>query len=200
MSEISIKQYVGDIIGGSLFISESRTIAELMLQGLSEADMRFAVEEDNVLQKNSPKTAVRYARTIRLRLEPMGTSFLEFLVTANQESTKQLLMAAFLNQAPIARDFMRHKLTDARRTFQERLSDDAWMEFVDERIRVLPELGKFSESSIKKMGNNMMKALADAGYINNARQKKLQTVYLDSDVRAWLTQQGHNKLAQIMEA
>jgi hypothetical protein len=99
MSEISIKQYVGDIIGGSLFIAESRTIAELMLRAFTDADMRFAVEEDNVLQKNSPKTAVRYARTIRLRLEPMGTSFLEFLVTANQESTKQLLMAAFLNQA-----------------------------------------------------------------------------------------------------
>lgn len=196
---MNIKEYVGDIIGGSLFVSESRTIAELMLQGYSDEDIRFAVEEDNVLQKNSPKTAVRYARTIRLRLEPMGKSFLELLVRANQEMAKQLLMAAFLQQSPMAIDFMRHTLSDARRTFQERLSDYAWIDFMEERTRVLPELAKFSDSSIKKMGNNMIKALADAGYVNTARQKKLQAVYLDPDVQSWLAQHGHDKIAQVME-
>ena len=199
MTEINIKEYVGDIIGGSLFLAESRTIAELMLQGCSDEEIRYAVEEDNVLQKNSAKTAVRYARTIKLRLESMGSSFLEILVNANQDMAKQLLMAAFLNQSPMAIDFMRQSLSDARRNFEERLSDFAWLDFIDDRTRALPELAKFSESSIKKMGNNMIKALADAGYVNTARQKKLRKVYLEPDVIAWLTQNGHQKIAQVME-
>lgn len=196
---MNVKEYIGDIIGGSLFVAESRTIAELLLEKPSEAEFKRVVEDDNVMQKNSAKTAIRYARTIRLRIEPMGESFLEFLVRANQTCAKQLLMAAFLRQSPIAIDFMRHKLSDARRMFEERLSDYAWSDFVDERIRSIPELAKFSESSIKKMGNNMIKALADAGYLNSARQKRLQAVYLDPDVQSWLVQNGFEKIAQVME-
>ncbi|WP_417438946.1 DUF1819 family protein [Idiomarina sp.] len=196
---INIKQYVGDIIGGSLFVAESRTIAELLLEKPSDAEFKRVVEEDNIMQKNSAKTAIRYARTIRLRIEPMGDNYLEFLVRANETCVKQLLMAAFLKQAPIAIDFMRHKLSDARRMFEERLSDYAWSDFIDERIRSIPELANFSESSIKKMGNNMIKALVDAGYLNSARQKRLQAVYLDPDVQSWLVQNGHEKIAQVME-
>lgn len=196
---MNIKQYVGDIIGGSLFVAESRTIAELLLEKPSDAEFKRVVEEDNIMQKNSAKTAIRYARTIRLRIEPMGDSYLEFLMRANETCAKQLLMAAFLKQSPIAIDFMRHKLSDARRMFEERLSDYAWSDFIDERIRSIPELANFSESSIKKMGNNMIKALVDAGYLNTARQKRLQAVYLDPDVQSWLVQNGHEKIAQVME-
>lgn len=196
---MNVKDYVGDIIGGSLFIAESRTIAELLLEKPSDAEFKRVVEEDNIMQKNSDKTASRYARTIKLRIEPMGDSFLEFLVRSNEICAKQLLMAAFLRQSPIASDFMRHKLSDARRMYAERLSDFAWSDFVDERIRSIPELAKFSESSIKKMGNNMIKALADAGFLNNARQKRLQAVYLEPEVQAWLTQNGYEKIAQVME-
>ena len=196
---MNVKKYVGDIIGGSLFVAESRTIAELLLEQPSDTEFKRVVEEDNIMQKNSAKTAIRYARTIRLRIEPMGESFLEYLVRANETCAKQLLMAAFLNQSPIAIDFMRHKLSDARRMFEERLSDYAWSDFIDERIRSIPELANFSESSIKKMGNNMIKALVDAGYLNTARQKRLQAVYLDPDVQSWLVQNGHEKIAQAME-
>lgn len=196
---MNIKQYVGDIIGGSLFVAESRTIAELLLEKPSDAEFKRVVEEDNIMQKNSAKTAIRYARTIRLRIEPLGDSYLEFLMRANETCAKQLLMAAFLKQSPIAIDFMRHKLSDARRMFEERLSDYAWSDFIDERIRSIPELANFSESSIKKMGNNMIKALVDAGYLNSARQKRLQAVYLDPDVQSWLVQNGHEKIAQVME-
>lgn len=196
---MNIKKYVGDIIGGSLFLAESRTIAQLLLEKPSDNEFKRAIEDDNIMQKNSTKTAIRYARTIRLRIEPMGDSYLKFIVRSNEACLKQLLMAAFLKQSPIAIDFMRHKLSDARRMFEERFSDGAWSDFIDERIRSMPELGKFSESSIKKMGNNMIKALVDAGYLNNARQKRLQTVYLDPDVQSWLVQNGHEKIAQVME-
>lgn len=196
---MNAKHYVGDIIGGSLFVAESRVVAELLLDELSDEDFRFVIEEDNVLQKRSAHTAIRYARTIRLRLEPLGTEFLKFLVSANETCAKQLLMAAFLIQSPAALDFMTHVVADARRDFAEKLTEFSWTDFIDERIRVIPDLGRFSESSIKKMGNNMMKALADAGYLNSTRQKKLQAVYLDPDVNAWLIENRYDKVAKAME-
>lgn len=196
---MNAKQYVGDIIGGALFVAESRVVAELLLEGISDQDFRFVIEEDNVLQKRSAHTAIRYARTIRTRIEPLGPSFLSLLVKSNETVVKQLLMAAFLIQSPAALEFMTHTVADARRDFTEKLNEFSWTDFIDERIRVIPDLAKFSESSVKKMGNNMIKALADAGYLNSTRQKKLRAVYLDPDVNAWLVDHGYEKVAQAME-
>lgn len=196
---MDIKKYIGDIIGGSLFIAESRVVAELLLQNLSAKDFRHAIEEGNVLQKRSPHTALRYASTIRKRLEPMGSEFMEWLLHANEEVAKQLLMAAFLNQSPMALDFMRQQLSDARRTMQDKLSDFAWLEFVDDRTRAMPELARYAESSIKRMGNSMIKALADSGYLRSAHNKELQTVFLDPDVHSWLLRNNFDTVAHVME-
>ncbi len=197
---MNIKQYVGDVIGGSLFVAESRAVAELLLTEPSVEDFNYAIVEDNLLQKNSPQTAKRYAKTIRARLEPMGEAFLQQLVRANETTARQMLLAAFLNNAPIAQDFLRFSVADARRAYQERLSDFAWDDFFDERIRAYPELGKFSETSVKKMGNNVFKALADAGYIDTARKKQLRAVYIEPDVRALLEQQGMSELIKVMDS
>lgn len=197
---MNIKQYVGDVIGGSLFVAESRAVAELLLTEPSVEDFNYAIVEDNLLQKNSPQTAKRYAKTIRARLEPMGEAFLQQLVRANETTARQMLLAAFLYNSPIAQDFLRFSVADARRAYQERLSDFAWDDFFDERIRAYPELGKFSETSVKKMGNNVFKALADAGYIDTARKKQLRAVYIEPDVRALLEQQGMSELIKVMDS
>jgi len=197
---MNTKQYVGDLIGGSLFVAESRAVAELLLQQPSLEDFNHVIVEDNLLQKNSPQTAKRYAKTIRTRIEPMGETYLNALVTANETVARQLLLAAFLNNSPIAQDFLRYSVADARRAYQEKLSDFSWGDFFDERIRAFPELGKFSETSVKKMGNNLFKALADAGYIDTARKKQLRAVYIEPDVRALLEQQGMTDVIKVMDS
>lgn len=87
---MNVKEYLGDIIGGSLMVSESRVIAETLLQQPSEEQWKHAVIEQNILQKNSPQTAVRYARTLHWRLAPLGEDFVENYLNALR---KQLMQA-----------------------------------------------------------------------------------------------------------
>ena len=53
---------------------------------------------------------------------------------------------------------------------------------------------------VKKMGNNLFKALADAGYIDTARRKQLRAVYIEPDVRALLEQQGMTDVIKVMDS
>ncbi|MCW7021668.1 DUF1819 family protein [Escherichia coli] len=48
---MNIKEYLGDLIGSSLLITESRIIAESLLKKLPEDEWKSLIVEQNVLQK-----------------------------------------------------------------------------------------------------------------------------------------------------
>lgn len=81
---MNVKEYLGDIIGGSLMVAESRVIAGTLLQTLPEEEWKRLIIEQNILQKKSPQTAIRYARTIRWRLVSLGEAFIQELIAADE--------------------------------------------------------------------------------------------------------------------
>jgi hypothetical protein len=196
---MNIKEYLGDLTGGGLFITESRIIAESLLKNLPDDEWKSLIVEQNVLQKKSRQTAIRYARTIRVRIEGLGEEFMSRLLAANERAYVQMLMMALLIHSPIVADFMRFSLAEARRTYKPNLASDAWSEFYDTRVRAYRELGGFSDSTIKKMGNNTIKALIDSDYLSDSRTKKIQNVYLMPEVKDWLVHLERNDLIDVME-
>lgn len=196
---MNIKEYLGDLIGGSLLITESRIIAESLLKKLPEDEWKLLVVEQNVLQKKSSQTAIRYTRTIRRRIEGVGEEFLTELLAASERAYVQMLMMSLLINSPVVADFMRFTLAEARRTYKPALTADAWSEFYDTKVRAYAELGGFSDSTIKKMGNNAIKALVDSGYLSDSRAKKIQPVYLMPEVKDWLVRLGREDLIDVME-
>lgn len=196
---MNVKDYVGDLIGASLLITESRILAEYLLKNLSDDEWKSLVIEENILQKRSGQTASRYTKTIRQRIEVLGDDFIVSLLESNERAYIQLLMAALLINSPIVADFMRLSLAEARRTYKPTLASDAWSEFYDTQIRVFPELNKFFESTINKMGNNAIKSLVDTGYLSDSRKRQIQPVYLLPEVKKCLIRLGMEDLIEIME-
>lgn len=196
---MNIKEYIGDLVGGGLFLTESRIIAESLLKDLSDDKWKSLIIENNILQKKSGQTAIRYARTIRCRIEGPGKEFITALLTASERAYIQMLMMSLLIHSPVVADFMRLTLAEARRTYKPSLTADAWSEFYDTRLRAYAELSRFSDSTIKKMGNNAIKALVDSGYLSDSRTKKIQPVYLMPEVQDWLVRLGREDLIDVME-
>ncbi|WP_284120882.1 BrxA family protein, partial [Klebsiella pneumoniae] len=50
-----------------------------------------------------------------------------------------------------------------------------------------------------KMGNNLVKALAEAGYVDTPRRRNLQAVYLLPETQAVLQRLGQQDLISILE-
>jgi len=196
---MNVKQYLGDLNGGGLLITESRTIAEIQLKKLPENDWKKLIVDENVLQKKSSQTALRFARVIRKRIEKMGESFSQALLVTPERAYIQLLMAAYMIQSPVVVDFMRETLAEARRTYKSDISNDAWLNFIDDRKQMIPELTSYSESTLKKMGNNVIKALVDTGYLKSTRQRQIQAIYLLPEVKELLIKINKQELIEIME-
>ena len=193
------KQYLRDLTGGGLLLAESRTVAETLLQAMPEADWNCLFTDENILKKNSPHTAIRYARAIKRRLEPLGVEFNQAVVKASDSDYKQLLMLAFIIHTPVMADFMQSVVAETKRVYKPNLADDAWDSFIDERARTLTGLNELSASTLQKSGSNIIRSLVEAGYLNNNRQRLLQPVYILPTTQVWLDKLNRKDLVSVME-
>lgn len=194
-----IRDYVGDLIGGSLLIAETRIIAESLLKQLPEDEWRNLVIDQNILQKKSVKTSSRYVRVIRTRIEGLGQDFMSALVTSTDRAYIQLLLVAVMINSPIVEDFMRLSLAEAKRTYKPNLPSTAWQDFYETQSLKYPDLNNYSESTIKKLGTNVIKILVLSGYLSDARKREIYPVYLMPEVKEWLLRLDRADLIEVME-
>ena len=193
------KDYVGDMNGGSLMLNDSLIIAKHLLDDPDKEQWKQLIVEENILQRKSPHTALRAAATVRKRLTPLGHEFLNDILTLPERTYIQLLMAALLIQSPIMADFMRNVLAEARRVYKSELDNMAWQDFIDDRCRSWPELNDYSDETYKKIGKNVIRALAEASYLNSSRSKQIQAVYVEPETKNWLEQLNRTDLIEVME-
>ena len=193
------KQYIRDLTGGSLLIEESRLVAETLLRALPDAEWKRLFIEENILKKKSQHTAIRYARSVRRRLEPLGGSFIDAVTHAPESYYKQLLMLSLMIHTPVLTDFMRHVVAETKRIYRPNLEPDAWCSFLLDRSRIFPGLNDLSESTLKKSGNNVIRALVEADYLDNNKSRRLQPVYLLPETRVWLHTLNREDLEPVME-
>ncbi|MDU4997969.1 MAG: DUF1819 family protein [Enterobacteriaceae bacterium] len=193
------KRWIGDLLGGSLMVRESRTIAELLLSEPDEATWQQQIINENILQASSTSTANRYARTLRLRLMTLDRGGWKLIADGSESERLQMLLVALMIQSPVVAEFIAEIVNPARQQFKEKLGMNCWSEFVDENLRLHPELAAFSDSSIQKMGNNLIKALAEAGYLDSPRRRNLQNVFLLPDVATALHRLNKAELLPILE-
>ena len=193
------KHYVRDLVSGSLFVAESKAVAQSLLSNHTEDQWLQVITHDNVLQKKSANTAIRYARTIKRRMEPLGKSFMQVVIDAHDPLYAQLLMLALLIYTPVVADFMNHVVAETKRVYKPNLASDAWDAFLLDRIRRLPGLSQLSESTLKKTGTNVIRALVEAGYLDNNKSRRIQPVYLLPETKYWLQQLNREDLESVME-
>ena len=193
------KHYIRDLTSGSLLIAESRLVAETLLLELSESEWNRLFTEENILKKRSRQTAIRYASSIKRRLEPLGYEFMDAVIHASESQYKQLLMLGLMIHTPVLPDFMQHVVAETKRVYKLNLSSDAWDSFLLDRIRTLPGLNDLSESTLKKSGNNVIRSLVEADYLDNNKNRRLQPVYVLPETKLWLQKLNRQELESIME-
>ncbi len=193
------KHYIRDLTGGSLLLAESRTIAETLLQALPEAQWNRLFTDENILKKKSPHTAIRYARSIRRRLEPLGPAFIEAVLHASDSGYKQLLMLSLIMHTPVLPDFMQYVVAETKRVYKPQLANDAWDVFLLDRSRIFSGLHELSVSTLQKSGNNIIRALVEADYLDNNKSRRLQPVYVMPETQVWLQRFNRVDLEAIME-
>jgi len=175
-------RYKADITAGSLKVSESRIIADLLLRGIDKQDWQAAIIEQNLLQARSPETAKRFARLIRGRLETMDVSLWRLVRDGTGTVATHGVLAAAVKHSPLLGDFLDLVVREHYRLFSATLSNRCWEDYLNDCRGRDPDMPVWNESTRKRLRSSVFQILAQAGYIESTRSKRLQTVHIASQV------------------
>lgn len=184
-------RYGGEIIAGALMIPESRIVAELLLRELASGTWEDAIVTRNVLKTRSKARAVRTSNLIRNRLESMQPALWKMVRDEKGVIATHAVLAAAVKQSPLLGDFLALVVGEQYRRFAQSLSNKLWDDYLDGCRERDPKMPHWSDATRNRLRSSVFQTLAQAGYIENTRSLRLQTVHVAGRVLDYL--RTHNE-------
>ncbi len=181
-----VLRYQTDLTAGSLKVTESRILADLLLRGTGAAAWRTALFDDNVLQVRSPMTAKRLRTLIRPRLETMGPELWKLVRDGSGVVATHACLAATVKRSPLLGDFLDLAVREQYRLFAPALSRRLWEDYLEGCRGRDPEMPEWSVSTIERLRSSVFQILAQAGYLEDTRSLRLQTLHIAGEVLRYL--------------
>jgi len=143
--------YTATITSASLRLRESRIIADLLLQGVSDEDWKQAIIEENVLQMDSIESIKRISRLLRARLKPLGEGLWEMVRDGDREQATQAVFAGAVKNSRLLGDFMDITMREQRALFAKKLEYRMWNEYIAGCLGRDPDMPHWSESTVARL-------------------------------------------------
>lgn len=179
-------RYKADITAGALKLPESRLIADLLLRQVDVEGWKNAIVTKNVLQARNPATASRLTKLVRGRLEAMGPDLWKLVRDGNGTVASHAVFAAAVKHSPLLGDFLEIVVSEQYRLFSPALSNTLFADFLEGCRGRDPDMPQWNETTRRRLRSSVFQMLAQAGYIENTRTLKLQTVHIAEQVLHYL--------------
>lgn len=191
--------YNAQISAGSLMLQESRRVARLLVSGPTEVEWLRAIKDENILQKNTPSTALRQASLIRNRLLTLNVEAWELIAESEQEVATQLLLAAAVKHSRLLADFMQDIYAQQLRRLEHALSHHLWDGFLTECIHRDDQVAEWTSSTKKKLFEVIIRILTEAKYLDSSRRLNMTPAMLHPKVVAYLKRNNETQVLSTME-
>ncbi|HET6446484.1 MAG TPA: DUF1819 family protein [candidate division Zixibacteria bacterium] len=191
--------YTATITAASLRLRESRIIAELLLQGVSDEAWNEAIYEANMLQMDSIESIRVVSRLLRARLEPMGEELWTMVRDGDRVQATQAVFAGAVKNSRLLGDFMDITMREQRAIFAKKLEYRMWNEYIAGCLGRDPDMPHWSESTVARLRSAVFSMLAEAGYLKDTRSLLLQNVFVDPQLAAYLRTSGETYVLRCME-
>lgn len=192
-------RYNAQISAGSLLLKESREIAKLLLDQADDTAWHRALVVDNILQKKSPSSALRMARLIRNRLEPMDKAHWLLVLDRDRVVALQALLLATINHSQMLNDFIQEVVREHYRTFKQQLTLSDWCNFLEVCENRDQAVAGWSETTKKKLRQVIIRILAEAGYLKSSRNLQIFPVAIHPRVREYMLNHHYDEILHCME-
>lgn len=182
MSVQNISPYKGSgcLTKEQFLFYEMRITAKLLLEGLEDCEVIKRIVEGNLFQYPTEKSIVSISKTCIVRLHALNDNCLIEAVAIQPISVaKQICLYAMMKQYRLIRDFMVTVIGEKYRiqelSFGKKDINIFFMQIQEQDDLV----ASWSESTIKKIRQIIIKVLAENGYLDNIKSEKLNLVWLD---------------------
>jgi hypothetical protein len=194
VQHIEASRYRADIGGGTLRLTESRKVASLLLNGLSDDAWKKAIEVDNLLQKTSPAAAKRIA------LETMDADLWRIIRDGDREAAMQAVFVASIKHSPLLGDFIDLIVREHFRGFHETLPKSLWAQYLEICRSREPHMPVWKDSTSKKLGEHVYRILSEVGVVADTKSYHLRRISVVLELTAYLRACDERYVLRCLEA
>lgn len=191
--------YTATITTASLRLRESRIIADLLLQAVSDDAWNKAMLDQNLLQMNSAVSIKRISHLLRARLELLGPGAWKMVREGDRIQATQAVFAGAVKNSRLLGDFMDITLREQRASFAKKLEYRMWNDYIAGCLGRDPDMPHWSDATVARLRSAVFSMLAEAGYLKDTRSLLLQNVFVDAQLAAYLRARGETYVLRCME-
>lgn len=191
--------YTATITTASLRLRESRIIADLLLQAVSDDAWNEAMLDQNLLQMGSAVSIKRISRLLRARLELLGPGAWKMVRDGDRIQATQAVFAGAVKNSRLLGDFMDITLREQRASFAKKLEYRMWNDYIAGCLGRDPDMPHWSDATVARLRSAVFSMLAEAGYLKDTRSLLLQNIFVDAQLAAYLRACGETYVLRCME-
>lgn len=163
---------------------EMRVIAGLMLNDFSDDEIIDQVYESNLFQYPTEKSVRRMARNCLKRIHLLNDNILiDIIANGASDSAKQVCLYAMMNQYRVIYEFMVNVIGEKYRIKDFSFSKKDINVFFSRLQEQSDVVASWSDSTIQKLKQVLLKMLVDTEYLDNTKSERLNTVLIDFDLK-----------------
>ncbi len=196
--EAENSKYVANLTKGSLKVAESRVIAELLLKGMSAAEVQALAIKDNLLQKRSPEATRTLASHLAWRFVGAPECLLTLIVVGSNREATQACLACLVNRSALLAHYLKDSVLEVRNQRRNHLAPADWAKYL--------EILEDRDSSIRawtspvraKLRQNIWRILAEAEIVDSTKFLRLQNVRLEDSVKNCLSGSSRSSILEVL--
>lgn len=190
--------YSTELTGHPLLFTETRMTAKMRRSGLSDDEIMAEIWEHNLYQCNGRKKLRKRARTILKRLDTLSTTLLEVVAEGPLDLARLTVLYAIAKSNRLVAEFMIEVYLPNARMTEGRIERSDAKEFFRKLAEQNDSVASWSESTIERLRQAVVKLLADVGLIESTRNPRIIRPIVPADYRAALRTVGDEYYADLL--
>ena len=158
---------------------EMRTASKLLCEGLSKDEVVNKIVKENLFQYPTEKSVRKMALACIRRLEVLDDeALIHAIATQPSETAKQICLYAMMKQYRLVWDFMITVIGSKYQAFDCSFGKIDLNSFFMRLQEQDDDVASWSDSTIKKLKQVLLKTLVDNEYVDNTKADKLNPVLI----------------------
>lgn len=176
-------KYRSTIKSRPYFYNETKTLAELLLKGLNDVEIKEKVIEENVLQLNSETRKKEVASTVLRRLDVLDEFLIEKMIHGDVDTSKIIVLYGILKTDRLFFEFVDEIFRD-KLAYQEMIiTDRDFYSFFEAKRQQSKSVAKWVDYTFYKLQQVYIRILFEAGLMKNQKgDRELDVPVINPDV------------------
>ena len=190
--------YSATLTGASFLFYELKQVLKLKKQGLSVAEIKRVVIEDNVFEYKVTSSLKRIVPSVLRRANSLDETLQEMVLNSPLEIGKVINLYAIMKTDKLFFEFMNEVIREKLEANNYLLEKKDLNGFFITKAEQNEKMAKWTELTVNKLKQVYMKLLYEAGLLRDKKSGELNRLLFDEDTKRHLTYIGETDYLKAM--